>query len=54
MRTLAQLLTALQYQVALALGLALLPVATLAHRVGVTLPVQRVLERSRDAYKGAR
>jgi hypothetical protein len=39
------------YQSALALGIALLPVALLARRAGVTLPVRRLVERTEQAYK---
>jgi len=51
---LARLTTALQYQVTLGVALLLLPIATLASRIGLHLPVHRVLERSRDAYRNAR
>jgi len=43
------LLTA--YQSSLALGLALLPVALLARKAGVTLPVHRLIERTERAYQ---
>ncbi|UHH26304.1 hypothetical protein [Halobacterium noricense] len=39
------------YQSTLALGIALLPVALLARRAGVTLPVRRLVERTEQAYK---
>ena len=55
MRTLlARLLTAVQYQTTLAFALLLLPVATLARRLGITLPVQRLLDRSGDVYRSVR
>ncbi|NIB99264.1 hypothetical protein [Halobacterium sp. R2-5] len=39
------------YQSALALGIALLPVAVLVRQAGVTLPVHRVVERTEQAYE---
>lgn len=39
------------YQSALAVGIALLPVAVLARRAGVTLPVRRLVECTEQAYK---
>ncbi|GAD53542.1 hypothetical protein MBEHAL_2302 [Halarchaeum acidiphilum MH1-52-1] len=51
---LARLVTAVQYQITLAFALALLPVATLASRLGLTLPVHRLIERSEAAYRSAR
>ncbi|MCG1002795.1 MULTISPECIES: hypothetical protein [Halobacterium] len=39
------------YQSVLALGIALLPVALLARRAGVTLPVARLVERTEQAYE---
>lgn len=41
------------YQASIAVGIALLPVALLARRVGVTLPVGRLVERLRRAYEDA-
>lgn len=42
------------YQLTIALGIALLPVALLARRAGVTLPLGRLVERTADAYAHAR
>jgi len=39
------------YQFSLLLGLLLLPIALLARYGGVTLPIDRLLERSRRAYE---
>ena len=39
------------YQTSIALGIALLPVALLARRVGVRLPVGRLIERVGAAYQ---
>jgi len=39
------------YQSALAVGIALLPVAVLARRAGVTLPVRPLVERTERAYE---
>ncbi|GGM65824.1 hypothetical protein J2752_000252 [Halarchaeum rubridurum] len=50
----ARLVTAVQYQITLAFALVLLPVATLASRLGVTLPLHRLIERSEAAYESAR
>ena len=41
------------YQVSIAVGIVLLPVALLAHRAGVTLPVGRLVERLGRAYENA-
>ena len=41
------------YQFTVALGLALLPVAVLARRAGVTLPVGRLVAAANDAYRPA-
>ena len=41
------------YQVSIVFGIALLPVALLARRGGVTLPVGRVVERLGRAYENA-
>lgn len=43
------LLTA--YQSTLALGIALMPVALVARKAGVTLPVHRLIEVTEDAYR---
>jgi hypothetical protein len=51
MRTTIERLTAFAlFQFSLLLGLLLLPVALLARYGGVTLPIDRLLERSRRAY----
>ncbi|WP_435096165.1 hypothetical protein [Halarchaeum sp. P4] len=50
----ARLVTAVQYQFTLAIALVMLPIATLARRFGLTLPLHRVLERSGDAYRSTR
>ncbi|GAA0306008.1 hypothetical protein [Halarchaeum salinum] len=50
----ARLVTAVQYQLTLAVALVLLPVATLASRLGLTLPLHRLIERSEAAYESAR
>jgi hypothetical protein len=42
------------YQASIALGILLLPVALLLGRVGVTLPVHRVVEWLDQAYANAR
>lgn len=41
------------YQLTLALGILLMPVALLARRVGVRLPVDRILEAASAAYDRA-
>jgi hypothetical protein len=41
------------YQLSILLGIALLPVALLARRVGVSLPVDRLLDRLGAAYSAA-
>lgn len=41
------------YQLTLLLGIALMPVAMLARRVGVTLPVHRAVERLGNKYEQA-
>jgi hypothetical protein len=41
------------YQLSILLGIALLPVALVARRVGVSLPVGRVVERLGAAYTAA-
>ena len=38
------------YQLSLLLGLVLLPIALLARQGGVTLPVGRLIDRTRRAY----
>ena len=42
------------YQLSIALGILLLPVALLLERVGITLPVHRVVERLDEAYANVR
>lgn len=42
------LLTA--YQSTLVLGIALLPVALVARKAGITIPVHRLIQRMDDAY----
>lgn len=39
------------YQVSVALGIVLLPVALLARRAGVVVPVHRLVERFKNAYR---
>lgn len=41
------------YQLTVALGIALLPLALAAKRVGVTLPIHRVIATVGDAYDEA-
>jgi hypothetical protein len=41
------------YQVTVALGILLMPVALLARRIGVTLPVNRLLDAANAAYEAA-
>ena len=45
------LLTA--YQSTLMLGIALLPVAIVARKAGVTLPIHRLIKRTENAYRAA-
>lgn len=42
------------YQFSIALGIVLLPVAVLARRQGVTLPIHRIVERLGAAYEDTR
>lgn len=42
------------YQLSIALGIALLPLALAANRLGLTLPIHRVVERLGAAYENAR
>ncbi|MFB6081373.1 MAG: hypothetical protein ABEJ67_00995 [Halanaeroarchaeum sp.] len=42
------------YQTTVALGITLLPVALLANRLGVRLPVHRLIERTESAYEATR
>lgn len=39
------------YQSSVALGIALLPIALAARRLGVTIPVHRLIRRTEDAYE---
>jgi hypothetical protein len=41
------------YQASIAVGIVLLPVALLLGRLGVTLPIHRVVERLGEAYTNA-
>ncbi|MFT4923299.1 MAG: hypothetical protein ACI8XM_002525 [Haloarculaceae archaeon] len=41
------------YQLTLLVGIALMPVAMLVRRVGVTLPIHRAVERLGDKYEKA-
>ena len=41
------------YQLTLALGIALMPVALLVRRVGITLPVGRLIQTTGEAYEAA-
>lgn len=41
------------YQLSLLLAIALLPVALVARRAGVTLPIHRAVDRLGEAYEGA-
>ncbi|ELZ98859.1 hypothetical protein C440_00845 [Haloferax mucosum ATCC BAA-1512] len=41
------------YQLSVAAGIALLPIALAARRMGVTLPVQRLVETTGTAYERA-
>jgi hypothetical protein len=43
----------LAYQVAVFVGILLMPVALLVRRVGVTLPIGRLVEQLDDAYTEA-
>lgn len=39
------------YQLTVALGIVMLPIAVLARRVGVTLPVKRAIDATERAYE---
>ncbi len=39
------------YQLTVALGIVMLPIAVLARRVGVTLPVRRAIDATERAYE---
>ncbi|MFB6295281.1 MAG: hypothetical protein ABEH66_00345 [Halobacteriales archaeon] len=41
------------YQASIVVGIALMPLALLLGRLGVTLPVHRVVDRLGDAYANA-
>ena len=41
------------YQLSIALGIVLMPVALLASRGGIRLPIHRLVERVGDAYENA-
>jgi hypothetical protein len=41
------------YQASIALGILLMPVALVLGRVGITLPIHRVVERLDEAYANA-
>lgn len=41
------------YQFSIVLGIALLPVALVANRAGITLPVGRLVDRFDEAYQRA-
>ncbi|MFB6138697.1 MAG: hypothetical protein ABEJ42_10255 [Halobacteriaceae archaeon] len=45
--------TALLYQTTVALGILLLPVALIARRLGVSLPVRRAIESAERLYRAA-
>lgn len=42
------------YQSTVVLGIALLPLAIAARRLGVTIPVHRLIERTESAYTNGR
>ncbi|GGL59321.1 hypothetical protein [Halocalculus aciditolerans] len=50
----ARFTTAVAYQTSLAVGIMLLPFALVARRMGVTLPVGRLVERAEGAYESTR
>lgn len=52
--TIERITTFAAYKVSLLLGLLLLPIALLARQGGVTLPIDRLIERSGRAYAAAR
>ena len=41
------------YQISLAVGILLMPLALVASRAGITLPIHRLIERLDSAYEGA-
>ncbi|MBS3760431.1 MAG: hypothetical protein KGY43_02990 [Halodesulfurarchaeum sp.] len=47
----AKLVTLTVYQLSLAVGIGLLPVALLARTFGITLPVHKLIERTEAAYE---
>lgn len=48
------LATGAAYQASVAVGIALLPLAVTAKRLGITLPVHRLIERTESAYQNRR
>ncbi|MGB9985983.1 hypothetical protein [Salarchaeum japonicum] len=54
MTALTRITTAAAYQTTLALGIALLPLAVLTSRLGLTLPIHRLVARTEHAYENAR
>ncbi|MFW6004522.1 MAG: hypothetical protein ACOCPV_02670 [Halodesulfurarchaeum sp.] len=46
-----KLATLTAYQLSLAVGIGLLPVALLTRQFGITLPVHRLIERTEAAYE---
>jgi hypothetical protein len=46
-----KLATLTAYQTSLAVGIGLLPVALLARKFGITLPVHQLIERTESAYE---
>ena len=41
------------YQTTLVLGIAFVPVAILARKMGITVPMHRLIERTEKAYRSA-
>ena len=41
------------YQISLAVGILLMPLALVASRAGITLPVHKLIDRLDSAYEGA-
>ncbi len=46
-----KLATLTAYQTSLVVGIGLLPVALLARKFGITLPIHRLIERTEAAYE---
>ncbi|WP_202614565.1 hypothetical protein [Halostella litorea] len=42
------------YQISLAVGILLMPLALVANRAGVTLPIHRLIDRLDSAYEGVK